>query len=89
MFERMFENIGARMKSIGKVLFYVVLVATIGVLIIGLIIVITGKNGSIELSGAPIYLLASLLTYGLGELIENSQKTLKILEEMKKEKFKG
>ena len=88
----MFNNIGRKIKGLAKVLFWIVVIAGV---ICGFLIMITGFSGSgnsndkiggfivgILVIGFSVLLawLQNFLLYGYGELIDCSQKILRILE---------
>ena len=95
----MFDNIGAKIKTLAKVVCWTGIVASV---IWGISLITAGaatrNGGAIVLSGLLVIVLGALaswvgsfLTYGFGEMVENSdiRTELAVKEAMKKRKSKA
>ena len=91
----MFDNIGGKIKGVARVFCWIGIIAS---LLIGLIMMVTGFNTprgdmmvviglAVMIVGSLLSWVGSLVTYGFGELVQNSciQTELAVKQEMKEE----
>ena len=81
----MFNNVGPKIKTVGKIFFWIQVAICI---ILGIIFLDSGRTEDIApfvIIGGPIFAYVScLLIVGFGELIESTHKTITLLEGEKK-----
>ena len=86
MFDKLFSDVGAKIKSVAEILFIVLFLASIAT---GAVLMIVSIDfwwaGLLTIVLGPVLAwLTVLLLYGLGELIESTNETKGLVRELKR-----